>query len=1038
MSVSLALASSFSLGGLAVSSLVFTNDAYAQEYAGAKKTKAQGRIELSEIIARDVLEIQEAIYLYLDSADSEAVLNTYETAVGREDFIQNVLIREGYYSGSMHSPMDTLYSTRVVGDEIEILVDTANASLARTTKNLLPHSQSAGATIISASLALPSRRGQVEHPEVVSRLDGEQHFETAINMGDNNIDNIHLLTTQHIDGAEEVNAPLVETQTTQTDLLTFNDEDTNIITGEGGELVVSANTNLDVGVIDLGSDGNAADLLGHGGTITEVNTLGTDTANVTDLTAKHIDTDTLDVSDKATFNDLEVLEDLTGIDIEVLEHTDTNTAFAGDLTAQTATITTLDGDTLEAQTGTGDNANVSGHTLVRDTTTLSGKLEAQSVHGESLTAEDVTTKHFNANAPSTITHLQGAQSGLGGQVIANTVNTNTSATQMLQATQGHTNTLQGESITMDEGTFTQSLNVVSGEVDTVQSRDYAFSNAGSGNSNFQVNNASVSNTVTLDTLKAEDITGKGSGSNKNTLDVQNTLDISDTLTVSGHSVFDDLYSQDGLVFSADGKAGSTVNAGFIYVTNTAKAQTITANQGDLGAITTNNVDVSGTLSANHVSATGNTTISGELSANNMSGNSLVVNQNVSANTLNAGSVHAGNITTTNDAISSNSTININYDMIKGMKGDLDNCMDVSQYCFPQQPRVKLDCPVLLTGGRCRVGQENEYVTATFTAQVLDCRHGCKYTWSIPSGTTVVNGCTNGQTAEGQTANPSCTVKNTSPLNPQNEFDSSITLSGSSVKDPSLIDSKTLAFKLKNTKIEDPFENSPTAVCVGTCSHDLAAGASANAVIDTSFTATSYLKLSDYRITRSVDWGTKDATCYSSHSGSDSGGEGATSSGRAIITHNGEQDATCSGNVAINVAYRMSNGQTVSKSASAGYSITSKPEIKDPPFGALNYSCSSGSHGASEGRWNGNTYVCQVAGHGINSGTTGSASVTVKLNYPENEYTGLPASAFATASVGAHEGGTARGSDGFTVTHIPTGTTISYGVSLTVRHDAQIE
>jgi hypothetical protein len=148
----------------------------------------------------------------------------------------------------------------------------------------------------------------------------------------------------------------------------------------------------------------------------------------------------------------------------------------------------------------------------------------------------------------------------------------------------------------------------------------------------------------------------------------------------------------------------------------------------------------------------------------------------------------------------NRTINTNdlqtaASKLATLQGQLDNCMNVSLYCYPQVPSVTLNC------FECTEQGSAPSFSGIATATISNCRQGCSYRWvNTNSANLSFTECSNGTVIAGGSARPTCKVS--SNLSPQDNGYGTFKIEVSNSKDTSLKDTASTAVSYKNTKADD--------------------------------------------------------------------------------------------------------------------------------------------------------------------------------------------------------------------------------------------
>jgi hypothetical protein len=254
------------------------------------------------------------------------------------------------------------------------------------------------------------------------------------------------------------------------------------------------------------------------------------------------------------------------------------------------------------------------------------------------------------------------------------------------------------------------------------------------------------------------------------------------LQVTGGSNLNTVSSSQYNTGTYKGTTGSATNVNVSGTTTTVK---LVSSQSALGAASSNSFDVTGLLSAAGMTVTtANVLNAGTIST--ISGTTATATT-INGNTFNGGVFYGS------DFISSTggSENQIRIDLDK-RKAELDNCMYVTEYCMPKAPTVSISCV------NCTWSKADTSFSATVTATISQCRHGCTYSWSI-SG--VSGSCPSGTVPAGGSRTVTCTVSGTAAADQTKTGTVSLTASNS-VK-TTLKTTKSVSINWRNTQPVNP-------------------------------------------------------------------------------------------------------------------------------------------------------------------------------------------------------------------------------------------
>ena len=728
--------------------------------------------EVPMLIAEDVFHIQEAVYSYMvdNDIDDYSVIND-------PDFFSD-LRANGYFSDDYESPVGTSYTFRVVDDNFEIVVNTQNEEWAQEAKGLVIGGSVNNTTLVS-SMPKPSQ-GEGYEPFVGRFADPSkpyrQEFETDLDMGGNNIDDVQSVNAEEIESTDVVTEQMTSNDVTVDSRLELGEH--AVITGSSGQL------NIDAATTDIRSNiGVQGDLIGNESNASGINTIETTQLQTTDLETTTLETQEVAAQDA----DIAVgqIDDITG-----------QSATADDATFNIATS-----DNVEATNG--------------QITDISGS-SASFTNGE---VTDLTSQSATIDTAS------------------------------IQA-------VQGDSVTSNSGVLGSA--VIAGDL--------------------------TSNEVAVDgTASANDLNVSGEASASQELRSNQSANIT-TTEVSGNG-------------SVNSASGNKVSAASMIAMNTKTVNLNVDGVSHLGTATASGLQVTNTLKTKNVNAN-QVDVSGNVDFNNAQGNEVLLGGGTltaSVGDFRPGTVTATTGSTSDDAYSSDSSINRNFQLVTTLKDDLDECMNDTKWCFPQQPRIDIwQC-----GGfqqtSCTQKLEQSTMTAHITARIVDCRHGCTYSWSIPNGFASAGGCASGSVAVGGSKSMTCKIKNSPALAKQAGVTGTAKLTVSSKYPDGPTVSRTKALDLFNDTPNDPFANHSFSFSYPsgtdrTFSGTLGGTLTANAY----FSPSDGFSTSDYTITRTSYDVTSGSFCNASFSGS-----------RMTLTHEGGNYDDCRGRVRITATYNGS-------------------------------------------------------------------------------------------------------------------------------------
>mgnify|MGYP005811737383 CR=1 FL=1 len=850
---------------------------YANQYVETQNVE----IKATQVVAEDIFLIQQAVMAYMD----ENNLNSYASLAGGNALA--TLRNNGYLRADLVSPMGTNYTSRVVGEEFQVIVNTLSDRTARSASNITIGGSTSGSNVVS-SLPLPSR-SEIYLDYVGRYSDPDKEFRNIL---DAKID----MTGNDISTAEIVTANDVITGELTLEELEVDEGDVSERLEIGEAAVFSDNgSGLDVTAKNVGVTGdlNVNDITGNGSNAIK----GLANLEAVNLDSEALTTDTL----RATTG---TIDDFAADNANI-------TSVKGD----TAQFTTASIDSTSAQSLSSDNANI------------------ETVDGETINVTDAlidtaSTGSFSANTGEITTASGEALNYNSGQIDSTSTNTLTAST-------GTVGSMAGNAVNYDYA----AIDTISGISANIQTLKSSSGNLGGLKStNMNTRSANVSDKTTANTYNSEDI---------------NSDDFSSTSGTVTSTIADE-----GQVKSASGDSVYATR----MVTTTLNTNSIEANSSSLGTASASSLSTN-SMTAN--SAQADSGDFGSVSFNSASGDSVNIGSSkLTSNSGNvSGNVNVGNNSTSPDTFSSKSSINKNYNDINGLQDDLDNCMYTTKWCYPVDPIVDITC----LQGSCSQSAQKSNFTAKLSTSISNCRHGCSYTWSLPSGFSST--CSNGSVGAGQEPTLSCTISKNN-LGRQENISGTATITVISNYDSDYRSSDSVSINFENTTPNDPWANHTIRIssCTNGCDVDTFSGtAGGSKTVRTEFSPSSGFSLSDYSVSTSINNKTFTGNCSSSVSGRD-----------ATISHNGGDYDECSANVRIYAKYvgdTSSSYYGSDRNANSGKTGWKGTAPTTPFSGDWKFNCTTG-------RWDGvNEYGC-VSGR---SGNRAVSSMKYTLNYPSSEY-----------------------------------------------------
>lgn len=625
----------------------------------------------------------------------------------------NELAAGGYFTGdaarcggggAFQSPFCTAIFGGQVGDDYTLTVNLLRESVAQAVANQIPGGTAAGTTV-TATINRPFQSALYEdYLQRVEDPDNPQRTQLEIDLDINNNDlvNIDSFNAQRatFDNANITNANIDRLNTEEVQL------GNNSIDYNGNQLNINASTVGVNGTLSMGGD-----VVGNGNDITGAGTVSANTGDFDSISA-----------DSATINSLS----------------------GNSLDYNSGSIDNLSGNTLAF--GSGTVGTLSGNTFTFNTGAIS------SVSGNSL---DFNTGNIGSLGGNTLSFNSGTINSLNGD---------TASFTSVNGTNGNFNTVSANSGNV-------------GSMNVSGTSGFNRLTASNGNvTNLDVNTGSI-NSGEANSASGTSVSSSGT-STFNDLD-SNSID---TNTFSGQTV----NASSGSV-SGNATAGS-VSASNLTVSNTLKTNIIESNTSSVGNASASALNVLGELSAAGINVTTASFNSGNIA--NVSGTSANYNS-ITANQFNGGSFNSND-----DFYTPQSSVNNNHLLITEQRNKLDNCVDVTKYCIPQTPAVDVSCP------SCNSAAARSNFSGTATGSITDCRQGCSYSWVTSGSGLNFSGCASGTVPKGGSATPSCSVS--ASLGPQESASGSIQLVVTNSHYTSRTASDSVNVSYTNTTPNNPF------------------------------------------------------------------------------------------------------------------------------------------------------------------------------------------------------------------------------------------
>ncbi|WP_286824084.1 hypothetical protein [Idiomarina sp. UBA1919] len=158
-----------------------------------------------------------------------------------------------------------------------------------------------------------------------------------------------------------------------------------------------------------------------------------------------------------------------------------------------------------------------------------------------------------------------------------------------------------------------------------------------------------------------------------------------------------------------------------------------------------------------------------------------------------------------DFSNEDTSVNTLYYEGKAIQNKLDECMYVTEWCFPKAPKItQTGCEP-----RCTIRKANENFSTRLRARVSECQHGCNYSWQLGSASGL---CRSGKISEGGYQNLSCDISGTVPAQSTRSY--AIKLTALNSVDTDKRTSKTIPVSWENTLADTSLSDSVSYVCNG--------------------------------------------------------------------------------------------------------------------------------------------------------------------------------------------------------------------------------
>lgn len=396
-------------------------------HAQSTPSREAQRVNLAQIMAEDVYAIFGAAYTYISRQNMNGL-----DGVAHDGFLSD-LRSQGYYGGALENPLGMQYRSRVAGDQLEIVISAGDRSRAETLVGIVPNGRITGSNVVVASLPHPSQNNS--YSELVGRFhDPSRPFRqvmdvgVSINMNNNNLNNV--VSSQ----INELRSIDISADVLSADSMRFL-QWLNI----SGIQIDYADNALQInssGMISSGLINAMGDIVGDGGTISDVSTLSAGTIIATNIesdisVAEGVDVETI-TSSNASIDALSA--DQASISEGVVRSADTM-----ETTLQNASIEQVSGREMSAVNASLNDAQVN-QAIIYDgliDNATGGQVDFTNALASSVESIDIRATMANVGDIE------------GDSLAANELNSSTAFTDMLFSLDGNIDSLSGGSLSSD-------------------------------------------------------------------------------------------------------------------------------------------------------------------------------------------------------------------------------------------------------------------------------------------------------------------------------------------------------------------------------------------------------------------------------------------------------------------------------------------------------------------------------------------------------------------------------------------------------------
>jgi hypothetical protein len=630
----------------------------------------------------------------------------------------------GYYQGNNQVIGGDNITYQVDGRNLIFSVDIGSEGRAKKLSELVV-TPTLNGTLVRSSIKPPTDASIFSE-----RL---QRYDNAIDS-----DRTIMATSLGMAGYDIKNANSVTSQdivSQQIDVDTLNAK-TTVVASElniGGNRIVSVGNDIEI----------YAQTVKPSGTVTlDKDLFGTSTSEITGIT-------------NATGNDSEFNSVITtNLDSTsgVFDNINANKATTNELTATTGIITNANIGDLTFVGGIGSKLNTSSLLVNND------------LNGQQLTALD-----------STIGTLSSTQANINNAILVTLISDNIT-TNSLNTVSAQFTDLQANTTTSDvasTGILTSSTANIGSLITSALSGNVGVAKSTTSD-NLTTISASITGNLNGSTLIAKNGTVK-------TLNATN-LDA----TASNNVVLTNIIANN---INVDNLVGVNATIVDVIVNNTLISDKLIANVANISLLKTSQASithgnfykvnaVNGTVndatmnSFNAVDAEFDNLSASSISANNANiknfdVDTLTVSNTLTSNTMNADNYSGNQFNASGDFYTRTASVNGNANNLKSLYNSMDNCINTTKYCLPQDPTVNLVC------SGCNQVYTGSGFSATAQASIGNCRQGCTYSWSTSGSGMTFAGCTSGSVPVGGSATPQCRATQT--LGPEQTSSGSISI-----------------------------------------------------------------------------------------------------------------------------------------------------------------------------------------------------------------------------------------------------------------------